>query len=156
MLASSPDIPIAASTMSPMSPSMIMSSFVKREVDAVIGHPALRVVVGADALAAVAGADQRFAQTSLFACAASRSRSSRRGEHFHRARLVLMLRAAILTFHDHTGRDVHDAHGGVGLVDVLTTGPDARKVSMRRSDGLMVMSFTGSASGRIATVQALV
>jgi hypothetical protein len=49
---------------------------------------------------------------------------------------------------------VGDAHRRIGLVDVLAAGPEARKVSMRRSEGLMSMSTSSSASGITATVQA--
>ncbi len=85
-----------------------------------VGDAPLREVVGADAFGAVAAADQRFAFGRdlavrcllLFVLDA-------RGQHAHGLRLVLVLRAAVLAFDDSAGRDVRDAHGGVGLVDVL-------------------------------------
>ena len=42
---------------------------VQREIDAVIGHPALRKIVGADAITAVAAANQTFACGRLLGCA---------------------------------------------------------------------------------------
>ena len=85
-----------------------------------VGDAALRKVVGADALGAVAAADQRFALGGnlavrfllLFVLDA-------RGQHAHCLRLVLVLRAAVLAFDHGAGRQMGDAHGGVGLVDVL-------------------------------------
>src|SRR5690606_63315 len=40
-------------------------------------------------------------------------------EHLHRTLAVLVLAALVLAGHDDAGREVRDAHRGVGLVDVL-------------------------------------
>ena len=77
-------------------------------------------VVGADAFGAVAAADQRFAlggdlavrRLFLFVLDARR-------QHAQGLRLVLVLRAPVLAFDHGAGGKVRDAHGGVGLVDVL-------------------------------------
>ena len=45
-----------------------------------------------------------------------------RAQDLHRHRLVLVLRALVLTGDDDAGREVRQAHGGVGLVDVLAAG----------------------------------
>src|SRR5262249_8407957 len=45
-----------------------------------------------------------------------------RAQELHRHRLVLGLRALVLALHDDAGGDVGDAHGRVGLVDVLAAG----------------------------------
>ena len=42
-----------------------------------------------------------------------------RAQHLHRRRPVLVLRALVLALHHDAGRDVGQAHGGVGLVHVL-------------------------------------
>src|SRR5438445_7008812 len=96
---------------------------VKGETDAVVGDPSLRKIVGADAFGTVARADQGFARRGflrllfapLFVLDARR-------EHRERLFLVLVLRARVLAFHDDAGRKMRDAHGGVGLVDVLAAG----------------------------------
>ena len=43
-------------------------------------------------------------------------------QHLHRLRAVLVLRALVLAGDDDAGRDVRDADGGVGDVDVLAAG----------------------------------
>jgi hypothetical protein len=43
-------------------------------------------------------------------------------QHLHRAVAVGVLAALGLAGHHHAGRDVRDAHGGLGLVDVLAAG----------------------------------
>ena len=45
-----------------------------------------------------------------------------RAQHRHRGRAVRGLRALVLALHDDAGRLVGDAHGRVGLVDVLAAG----------------------------------
>ncbi len=75
---------------------------VEREVDAVVGHAALREIVGADALAAIAAADQALAQRRLLllrARGAAVSMQPRR-EHGHCRRAVAVLRAVVLAFDD--------------------------------------------------------
>ena len=65
-----------------------------------------------------------------------------------------MLRAVVLAFDDEpVGRWVMRTAESV-LLTCCPPAPDARKVSMRRSAGLIVMSSTGSASGSTATVHA--
>ena len=93
---------------------------VRREVDAVIGDAALREIVGADLLGALAGAD--------LAAAVLRDRVlllahlhlvEARAQHLHGFRPVLDLRLLVLLRHDDAGRDVREAHGGVGRVHAL-------------------------------------
>ena len=43
-------------------------------------------------------------------------------QHLHRLRAVLDLRLFVLLRDDDAGRDVRDAHGGVGRVDALAAG----------------------------------
>ena len=94
---------------------------VRLEVDPVVGDPVLREVVGADALAAVDGADlagpvgRRVGLRLLLG-----QRLQARGEHLHRAGLVLQLRPLVLAGDDDAGGQVGDAHRGVGGVDALT------------------------------------
>ena len=45
-----------------------------------------------------------------------------RRQHRQRLRLVLVLRAVVLAFDHDAGRQVRDAHGRIGLVDVLAAG----------------------------------
>src|SRR5690606_6648162 len=82
-----------------------------------------RVIVGADALGAVTRADQRFAFAGdpglLFV---DLCRLDAGSEYAHGLRLVLVLTAVVLAFDDDAGRQVGDAHGRVGLVDVLPAG----------------------------------
>ena len=127
--------------MSPMSPSGDpSSSFVERQVDAMIGHPPCGWL-SADALAAIPSRRATCATRPPWRAPVALASSRREASTSHRTRLVLVLRATVLALHDHAGRDVHDAHRRIGLVDVLAAGADARKVSMRRSDGLIVMSL---------------
>jgi hypothetical protein len=61
---------------------------------------------------------------------------------------VAVLAASVLALHHDAGGDVRQAHGRVGLVDVLAAGAaDARKVSVRTSLGLMSISIESSISG---------
>ncbi len=88
-----------------------------------VGDPSLREVVGADALGTVARADQAFARAGDVALlGAHLDVPDARGQHAQSGRPVGVLRTAILTFGDDAGRDVRDAHGRIGLVDVLTAG----------------------------------
>src|SRR6266853_4970203 len=96
---------------------------VEGETDAVVGDPPLRKIVGADALGTVTRADQGFARGGfLRLLLAPLLVLDARREHGERLFLVLVLRARVLAFHDDAGRQMRDAHGGVGLVDVLAAG----------------------------------
>jgi hypothetical protein len=96
---------------------------VQRQVDAVVGEPALREVVGPDPVAAVAAADQALARRGFLrgAFVAVLVAQPRR-QHRHRLGLVAVLRAVVLALGDDAGRQVGDADRAVGLVDVLTAG----------------------------------
>ena len=48
-------------------------------------------------------------------------------QHLHRARAVLVLRALVLARDHDAGRDVRDADGGVGDVDMLAAGAVVRR-----------------------------
>ena len=86
-----------------------------------VRQAALREVIGADALAAVARADQALARGRFLRLLLAQLHVlDARGQHFHRLRLVLVLAAVILAFHHDAGRQVGDAHGRIGLVDVLS------------------------------------
>jgi hypothetical protein len=94
---------------------------VERQIDAVIGHPPLRKVVSADALRSVAAADLQTPRPGLRAALLLLLRGKQpRAEQLHRAGAILVLRALILTLDHDAGRQVGDAHRGVGLVDVLS------------------------------------
>ena len=88
-----------------------------------IGQAALREVVGANAVAAVARANQALAQGGFFGFALfALFLLNTRLQHLQGLGLVAVLAAAVLALgHDARGQ-VHHAHGGVGLVDVLATG----------------------------------
>ena len=103
---------------------MICVDLVERQVDAVVGDPALRKVVGADALAERSPlpiSDLRVA-ACLLCCSLHLLVVDARGQHGHRLRLVLVLRAIVLALDHDAGRQVRDAHRGIGLVDVLAAG----------------------------------
>src|SRR5581483_1731000 len=103
---------------------------VERETDAVVGHAPLREVVRADALGAVARSDQRLARGGFLGLLLTRLLVlDARGEHGERLLLVLVLRARVLAFHHDAGGQVRDAHGRIGLVDVLAAGT-------RRAEGI--------------------
>ena len=79
-------------------------------------------------------------------------------EYAHPARTALslffVLRTFVLTLHNNAGWQVGNTDGGVGGVNVLTPAPEERKVSIRRSAGLMSGSSASGSSGITATVQA--
>ena len=113
----------SASARSSRWPSRIVRQVVDREVDAVVGDPALREVVGADLGAAVAGRDLRLAlRRVLRLLLLQLGVVEARAQHLHRLRAVLDLRALVLAGDDEAGRQVGDAHGGVGGVDALPAG----------------------------------
>ena len=89
-----------------------------------IGDPTLRKVVGADALGAIAAADLQLARVRLLRglLLAAPPPSSRADSSAIAARAVLVLRALVLAFDHDAGRQVGDAHGRIGLVDVLAAG----------------------------------
>ncbi len=80
----------------------------------------------------------------------------RRGCAEHRQFLgfVFMLRTLVLALHHDAGGQVGNADSRVGGVNVLTACPEERKVSMRRSAGLMSGISASGSSGITATVQA--
>src|SRR5690606_6212994 len=87
---------------------------------AVVGDPALGVVVGADALAAVATADLQLAAGGGGGGAAFGLHPGDGGaQALHRLVAVGVLAALGLRLDHDAGRQVGDAHGRVGLVDVL-------------------------------------
>ena len=89
-----------------------------------VGDAALREIVGADAFGTVAAADQRFARLGflrLLALASALS-FSRAASTSSALRAVLVLRAVVLAFNDETRRQMGDADGGIGFVDVLAAG----------------------------------
>ena len=91
--------------------------------DAVVGDAALGVVVRADACGAIAGTDLELAVFgdgggSFFLGGLRESG----GEALHCLVAVGVLRTFRLRFDHDAGRDVGDADGGVGFVDVLTAG----------------------------------
>ena len=74
-----------------------------------------------------------------------------RPEHLHRRRLVLGLGALVLALDDDSGRQVGDAHGGIGLVDVLAAGAGGAvgvdpQISASSSSTSTVSSTTGETS----------
>src|SRR5262249_55988016 len=88
--------------------------------DAVIGDPVLREVVGPDLFGAVARADLRLAAGGFARdLALALGLEDARAQDLHRLRAILDLRALVLAGDDHAGRQVRDAHGRVGGVDVL-------------------------------------
>ena len=94
-----------------------------REPDAVVGEAVLLEVVGADLLAATAPAHLGLALDRLLRRHALLLQLQQpRPQHRHGPRPVLQLAALVLHRHDHTGRPVRDAHGGVGGVHVLAAG----------------------------------
>src|SRR5688572_31952037 len=96
---------------------------VEREVDAVVGDPALRKVVGADALRAIARADQQLARRGgLRLLLGELLVADARRQHAERLLAVLVLGARVLAFDHDAGGQVRDADRGVGLVDVLAAG----------------------------------
>ena len=96
---------------------------VQRQIDAVVGDPALREIIGADAFGAVARADLELAGLRLLARCFSRSVASSRAfsSDMARERFLCCERSS---WHSTTmpGGDVRDADRRVGLVDVLAAG----------------------------------
>src|SRR5688500_10833227 len=93
---------------------------VEGEVDAVVGHAALRKVVSADAIGSIAAADERLAGGGLLRGLLLRAlRLDSRGEHAPGLLAVLVLAARILAFDHDSGRKVREAYRRIGLVDVL-------------------------------------
>src|SRR5208283_4713957 len=94
----------------------------KGQIDAMVGHPALRKIVGADALRSIATADLALALRGARAVARLPLHLvEARAQDLQRLRLVLVLRFLVLLDDDETGRQVGDPHGAVGCVDRLTT-----------------------------------
>jgi hypothetical protein len=121
----------------------------------VIRDPPLGKVVGADTIRAIAGADQVAPQGRLLARLLLLGAAVELGlQQGQGAGAVLVLRALVLALDDDTRGQVRDAHGGVGLVDVLATGAGGAEridAQVRLADlhGLQLLRL-----GRMATVQA--
>ena len=127
-------------------PFQDVAQTIEGEADPVLETP-LGIVVGADALGAIPGAHQVAAGTLLGGAVAFVPPPAGEREHRHRFGAVLVLGALVLALHHQPGGQVGDADGGVGLVDVLAAAPEARKVSIFSSEGLI---STCSASGTSA------
>src|ERR1700728_4765471 len=100
-----------------------LGQLVEREIDAVVGHAALRKIVGADAFGAVAGADLAAALGGtggvlLLPLEVIESRT----KYGERLGAIAMLRTVLLHHHHDPGGNVRHAHRGLGLVDVLAAG----------------------------------
>src|SRR6185295_5478251 len=96
---------------------------VDRQLDAMIGDAPLRKIVGTDPFAAIAGTDLELACLSLLTLLLFLLCSEQpRLEQGKRPGSILVLGAFVLALHDDPGRQVGDAHCGVGLVDVLSAG----------------------------------
>ena len=94
---------------------------IERQADAVIRHPSLREVIGTNALVAHPRADLTAPLGRAFgALPGALGGIQARGEDLHRAILILILAALILTLDDRACRQVRDADGALGLVDMLT------------------------------------
>ena len=93
---------------------------VEGQVDAVVGQAVLREIVGADALGAVAGADLRLAFGGQLVVLLLALEGQQPGaEDAHGLVVVAVLRALVLAGDDQARRQVGQAHGGLGLVDLL-------------------------------------
>ena len=101
-----------------------------------IGYPALREVIGSNTFRTIAPSDQGFARRRLLGLLlANLFVLDPRCQHRQRLRLVLVLGSVVLTFDDDTRRQMRNAHGGIGLVDVLaacTGGAEGIDAQLRR------------------------
>jgi len=89
----------------------------------VVGHAILGLVVRANLLGAVAVTDLREARGPLLGLLLLELHLVEAGtQHLHADLAVLDLRALLLRLHHRVGRQVRDAHGGVGRVHALTSG----------------------------------
>jgi len=70
------------------------------------------------------------------------------------ARHDSVLAALILTTHHDARRQMRDAYGRVGGVDVLTSAPEERNVSMRRSFSSISTSPEPSSSNGVTSILA--
>src|SRR5215217_6210330 len=96
-----------------------LGQVVEGQVDAVVGDPRLRIVVGADTLRTIAGADLALAGVrARLVQGLTLHVVETRLQVGHGLSTVLVLRL-FLGSHHHARRQVGDADGGVGLVDVL-------------------------------------
>src|SRR3984885_14646511 len=96
---------------------------VQCQVDAVVGDAALGKIIGANAFGPVPGSDLKLTRLRLlglllFALAGEEPRPEER----ERTRSVLVLRALVLAFDHDSRRQVRDANGRIGLVDMLSAG----------------------------------
>src|SRR6185312_12742192 len=95
---------------------------VQREADAMVGHPILRKIVRADLGRPVARPHLRATHARPLRFLLRQPLIQQpRAQHLERLELVLQLRLLVLLAHDDSGRDVRDAHGGVGGVHALAT-----------------------------------
>ena len=88
--------------------------------NAVISNSALREIVGADALATIATTNLQTARLGLHRILLGTLVVEQFGfQQTHRACTVFMLATLVLAFHHHTGRNMGDANGRIGFVNVL-------------------------------------
>src|SRR5450631_3266878 len=100
-----------------------LRQLVQGQIDAVVGDAALRKIIGADAFRAVARADLPAPVGRALGVKLAALRVVQLGaQHGHRLGFVFMLRALFLYKDDRAGRQMGDADGGFGLVDVLAAG----------------------------------
>src|SRR6202044_1567828 len=90
---------------------------VEREIDAMVGHAALRKVIGANALGTIARTHLQLARLSLLTLLLFALGGEQPGpQQGHGSRTVFVLRALVLAFHHHAGGNVGDADRRIGLV----------------------------------------
>src|SRR5687767_13530667 len=89
-----------------------------------VRHSTLRKIICANALVSEPAADLGLTvRRGLVHLVFAHSLVETSPQYFHGFIFVLMLRALVLTRDDFAGGDVRNAHGGIGLVDVLPAGP---------------------------------
>src|SRR5690606_4521948 len=87
-----------------------LGQLVEREIDAMVGDPALREIVSADAFGTIARADLELARASLGLLALVALSGGQAGfEQRQGARAILVLRAFVLALDHDAGRQVSDA-----------------------------------------------
>src|SRR5882724_359915 len=104
-------------------PTQDVGQIVHREVDPVVGDPALGEIVSADLGGPVAGADHRAALAGPLGLLLGDHPVEQPGaQHLQRLDLVLELRLLVLLLDDQPGGKVGHAHRAVGGIDALATG----------------------------------
>ena len=97
-----------------------LGQLVQRQIDPVVGHPALREIIRSNSLRPVARADHGLPRLGLGpGCFLALHFVHPRAKHLHRLFLVLVLAAPVLTGDDDAGRQMRDTHGGIGRVHML-------------------------------------